>query len=188
MNAYRYVDPGPTPPASSAATAKVMRRTKRRDTGPELRLRSALHRRGVRFLVDTAPRGGNRRRRVDILIRGPRIAVFVDGCFWHSCPEHAHLPRSNRGWWRRKLEGVVRRDRDADAELTAAGWLVVRVWEHEDPEAAADRIEQLVRGRRRGSRSRVPAEEGTAGLRPEAAKGRTRGNGGSKCGKTQWQC
>ncbi|MBA8823828.1 DNA mismatch endonuclease (patch repair protein) [Saccharopolyspora lacisalsi] len=152
MNAYRYVDPGPTPPASSAATAKVMRRTKRRDTRPELRLRKALHRRGLRFLVDAAPRGGNRRRRVDVLIRGPRIAVFVDGCFWHSCPEHGTLPKSNREWWARKLAGVVRRDRDTDAELTKAGWLVVRVWEHEDPDTAADRIVHLVRARTRPRR------------------------------------
>ncbi|MEV0082893.1 very short patch repair endonuclease [Saccharopolyspora sp. NPDC050642] len=125
----------------------------RRGTQPELKLRRALHRRGLRFLVDVSPRGTNRRRRVDIFLRGVRIAVFVDGCFWHSCPVHAHLPRSNRDWWRRKLEGVVLRDRDADAELTAAGWLVVRVWEHEDPDVAADRIAQLARERRGHRRS-----------------------------------
>ncbi len=151
MDAYRYVDPGPTPPASSAATAKVMRRMGRRDTSPELRLRKTLHRRGLRFLIDVTPPGGNKRRPVDILIRGPRIAVFVDGCFWHSCPEHGLLPKSNREWWRRKLEGVARRDQDTDAELTTAGWLVVRVWEHEDPETTADLIERLVRERKRGS-------------------------------------
>nr|WP_245560314.1 very short patch repair endonuclease [Actinopolyspora halophila] len=104
-----------------------MRRTRRRDTGPELRLRKTLHRRGLRYLVDAPFPGGNKRRRVDILLRGPRIAVFVDGCFWHSCPKHGLLPKSNREWWRRKLEGVVRRDQDTDSELTTAGWLVVRV-------------------------------------------------------------
>lgn len=145
---YRYLAPGLTPPATSPAAAKVMRRTKRRDTLPELKLRRALHRRGLRFLVDRSPPGTNRRRRADILLRGARIAVFVDGCFWHSCPVHAHLPKTNRDWWRRKLEGVVRRDRDTDAELTAAGWLVVRVWEHEDPEVAADRSAHLVRDRK----------------------------------------
>nr|WP_307850255.1 hypothetical protein [Saccharopolyspora sp. HNM0986] len=62
--------------------------------------------------------------------------MFVDGCFWHSCPEHGQLPKTNRGWWQRKLEGVVRSDRDTDAELTSAGRLVVRVREHEDPELA----------------------------------------------------
>ncbi len=145
---YQYLNPGPTPPASSPATAKVMRRTGRRDTAPELALRRALHRRGLRFLVDAIPPGTNRRRRADLLLRGARIAVFVDGCFWHCCPEHAHLPKSNRRWWRRKFDGVLRRDRDTDAELAAAGWLVIRVWEHEDPEAAADRIARLARERR----------------------------------------
>ncbi|NYH77215.1 DNA mismatch endonuclease (patch repair protein) [Actinopolyspora biskrensis] len=153
MNAYQYVDPGPTPPASSAATTKVMRRMRRRDTGPELRLRKTLHRRGLRYLVDVAIPGGNRRRRVDVLLRGPRIAVLVDGCFWHSYPEHGLLPKSNRDWWRRKLEGVVRRDQDTDAEITATGWLVVRVWEHDDPETAAGRIERLVNERKRGTHS-----------------------------------
>ncbi|RRO18651.1 very short patch repair endonuclease [Saccharopolyspora rhizosphaerae] len=126
-----------------------MRRTGRRDTRPELRLRRALHRRGLRYMVDATPPGTNRRRRVDVLLSGARIAVFVDGGFWHSCPEHGRVPKNNREWWRCKLDGVVRRDRDTDAELTAAGWLVVRVWEHEDPEAAADRIVDLVRDRRR---------------------------------------
>ena len=158
---YRYVDPGPTPRASSAATAKVMRRTGRRDTQPELKLRRALHRRGLRFLVDAAPKGTNRRRRVDVLLRGARIAVFVDGCFWHSCPEHAHLPKNNRQWWQRKLEGVVRRDRDADAELAVAGWLVIRVWEHEDPESAADRISQLARERHTTASDDSPSNNGS---------------------------
>ncbi|MCC5698346.1 very short patch repair endonuclease, partial [Klebsiella pneumoniae] len=80
---YRYLAPGLTPPATSPAAAKVMRRTKRRDTLPELKLRRALHRRGLRFLVDRSPPGTNRRRRADILLRGARIAVFVDGCFGH---------------------------------------------------------------------------------------------------------
>jgi DNA mismatch endonuclease, patch repair protein len=91
--------------------------------------------------------GGTRRRRVDILLRGARIAVFVDGCFWHSCPEHGHLPKTNTSWWRLKLRSIARRDRDTDAQLAAAGWLVVRIWEHEDPAEAAQAIEQLVRAR-----------------------------------------
>jgi DNA mismatch endonuclease, patch repair protein len=91
--------------------------------------------------------GGNRRRRVDILLRGARIAVFVDGCFWHSCPEHSHLPKTNTSWWRLKFRGIARRDRDTEMQLAAAGWLAVRVWEHEDPVEAAQAIEQLVRDR-----------------------------------------
>lgn len=77
------------------------------------------------------------------------MAVFVDGCFWHWCPQHGRVPKSNSQWWLRKLAGVVRRDEDVEAELAAAGWMVVRVWEHEDPEAAADDIVKLARARRK---------------------------------------
>jgi DNA mismatch endonuclease, patch repair protein len=80
-----------------------------------------------------------------------RVAVYVDGCFWHSCPEHATVPKSNRGWWIDKLDANVRRDRDTDRQLEEAGWFAVRVWEHEAPEAAAGEIEQAVRGRLPGS-------------------------------------
>lgn len=78
------------------------------------------------------------------MLRGTRIALFVDGCFWHSCPEHGVLPCANRNWWRLKLRGVVLRDRDTDAQLTAAGWLVVRAWEHEDPADVAEHVRLLV--------------------------------------------
>ncbi|MGI5501589.1 very short patch repair endonuclease [Lentzea sp. CA-135723] len=142
---YRYVDPGSAPAATSEATSKVMRRTRRTGTAPEMAVRRALHRRGLRYLVDVAPPGTNRRRRVDVLLRGARIALFVDGCFWHSCPEHGHLPKANREWWRVKLHGVVVRDRDTDLQLAAAGWRVVRVWEHEDPDDVADRILAILR-------------------------------------------
>ncbi|SDK19806.1 T/G mismatch-specific endonuclease [Actinopolyspora mzabensis] len=125
-----------------------MRRTGRRDTIAELALRRALHRRSLRFLTDAIPPGTNCRRRADVLLRGAHIAVFVDGCFWHCCPGHAHLPKSNRQWWRRKFDGALRRDRDSDAELSAAGWMVIRVWEHETVEVAADRIVRLARQRR----------------------------------------
>nr|WP_236808856.1 very short patch repair endonuclease [Amycolatopsis albispora] len=106
-------------------------------------MRRALHRRGLRFVADRAVPGGNPRRRVDILLRGARVAIFVDGCFWHSCPQHAHLPRANRSWWRLKLRGIALRDRDTDARLQEAGWLVIRVWEHEDPAEAASMIERI---------------------------------------------
>jgi hypothetical protein len=85
----------------------------------------------LRFVVDRPVPGGNRRRRVDILLRGARVAGFVDGCFWHSCPEHSHLPKTNTSWRRLKFRGIARRDRDTDTELAAAGWLAVRIWEHE---------------------------------------------------------
>lgn len=140
---YRYVDAGPAPAATSEATSRVMRRIRRTGTAPEMAVRRALHRRGLRYLVDVAPPGTNRRRRVDVLLRGARIALFVDGCFWHSCPVHGQLPKANREWWRVKLHGVVVRDLDTNTELTAAGWLVVRAWEHDDPDEVADRIVAL---------------------------------------------
>ncbi|WP_432492788.1 very short patch repair endonuclease [Kineococcus auxinigenes] len=125
-----------------------MRRTGRRDTAPELALRRELHRRGLRYLVDATPPGTNRRRRADLVFRGARVAVFVDGCFWHSCPVHVHPPRANAAWWRVKLGSITARDRDTDARLTEAGWHVVRVWEHEDVVAAADRVHGVVHARR----------------------------------------
>lgn len=141
---YSYLNPGPTPPAANPAAAKLMRRVRSSGTKPELALRSALHRKGLRFVVDRSPPGTDRRRRVDILLRGARIALFVDGCFWHSCPVHGQLPQTNRKWWRLKLRGIALRDRDTDAQLAKAGWLVVRVWEHEAPAEAAQRVFELV--------------------------------------------
>jgi DNA mismatch endonuclease, patch repair protein len=122
-----------------------MARVARRDTRPELELRRALHTRGLRYRVDTPPVDGLRGR-ADILFPGSRVAVYVDGCFWHSCPTHGVLPKGNREWWRAKLAATVKRDRTTDATLRGLGWEVVRVWEHEDPAAAADRIEAVVRG------------------------------------------
>lgn len=124
-----------------------MSRARRRDTGPEMALRSALHRRGLRFRIDV-PLDFDRRRRADILFTRERVAIFVDGCFWHSCPEHATWPKANAAFWQQKLSRNVARDRDTDHRLEAAGWLVQRVWEHEDPQEAADRVERLVRERR----------------------------------------
>jgi DNA mismatch endonuclease (patch repair protein) len=85
------------------------------------------------------------RRRADLLFRGARVAVFVDGCFWHSCPIHRTSPKANGEWWRQKLEANERRDRDTDALLQKAGWHAVRVWEHEKPSVAAKRVENLVK-------------------------------------------
>jgi DNA mismatch endonuclease (patch repair protein) len=82
------------------------------------------------------------RRRADVVFTRARVAVFVDGCFWHRCPEHSTIPTANRAWWIDKLDANVTRDRDTDAQLGAAGWLVIRVWEHEDPVRVADRIER----------------------------------------------
>lgn len=114
------------------------------DTAPETALRSLLHARGLRFRKHVAPLP-DLRCRADVVFTGVKIAVFVDGCFWHRCPQHATFPRSNADWWRAKLEQNFQRDRRNDAVLSAAGWVVVRVWEHEDPQLAADRIEHTVR-------------------------------------------
>lgn len=123
-----------------------MARVARRDTRPELELRRELHARGLRYRVDVSP-SPNLRGRADILFRQAGVAVSVDGCFWHSCPEHGVLPKGNREWWRAKLEGTVNRDRSTDSQLAGLGWRVVRVWEHEDPATAADRVEAAVTGR-----------------------------------------
>jgi DNA mismatch endonuclease (patch repair protein) len=125
-----------------------MKYQRRRDTKAELALRSELWRRGLRYRVDVKLVG--RRRRVDIAFTRAMVAVFADGCFWHRCPDHASLPKANREWWRAKLDANQRRDRDTDRELRAAGWLVIRVWEHEDPVDAADRVEAAVRTRLSG--------------------------------------
>ena len=117
-----------------------------RDTPAELALRRQLHRRGLRYRVDARP-VREIRRRADIVFARARVAVFSDGCFWHGCPDHCSWPKANAEWWKAKIERTVRRDHDTDEQLTAAGWHVVRVWEHEDPAAAAERVAALVRSR-----------------------------------------
>ncbi|MBX7069600.1 MAG: very short patch repair endonuclease [Microthrixaceae bacterium] len=118
-----------------------------RDTGPETAVRSAVHRRGMRFRVDTRPEP-SLRRTADLVFRRAKVAVFVDGCFWHSCPIHRTRPRANGGFWSAKLERTIARDRETTEALEAAGWLVLRFWEHEDPEEVADRIRDAVLSRR----------------------------------------
>lgn len=129
-------------PTVDPAVSARMSRIPKRDTKPELALRRELHRRGRRFFVDRAVVPG--RQRADLVFPGPRLAVFVDGCFWHACPEHPRTPRTNVEWWTAKLQRNVARDRQTDADLAEAGWAVVRVWEHETAELAADRVEALL--------------------------------------------
>ncbi len=133
----------PTP--KDPATRRRMQAVKRRDTKPELLLRSELHRRGLRFFVDRAPLP-KMRRRADLVFPRKKVAVYVDGCFWHGCPIHGTWPKNNADWWRAKIEGNRARDRDTDERLADAGWTVVRVWEHEGPEAA-DRVASAVDAR-----------------------------------------
>lgn len=123
-----------------------MQANRRRDTGPELRLRRLLHAAGLRYRVDYPPLAGVRRR-ADVAFTRSRVAVFVDGCYWHGCPTHG--PKkfgTNAEFWTAKIAANRARDADTDARLEAAGWRVLRFWEHDDPAAAARRIESVVRG------------------------------------------
>jgi DNA mismatch endonuclease (patch repair protein) len=120
-----------------------MRSQRQRDTAAETALRSLLYRRGLRFRVHYAL--PTLRRRADVAFPRRRIAVFVDGCFWHGCPEHGTWPKQNAEWWRAKIEANRRRDADTDAKLEEQGWTVIRFWEHESPEAAAQEVEEAVR-------------------------------------------
>ncbi len=112
-----------------------------------MRLRRELHSRGLRYRVERRIVG---RGRVDVVFARARVAVFVDGCFWHRCPEHGTVPKTNRDWWEAKLEANVDRDRRATADLERAGYEVIRIWEHEDVEAAATRVQQVVKQRLAG--------------------------------------
>lgn len=133
-------EPVASPQASTPAVRRRMQATRRRDTAAELQLRRELHRRGMRYRVEVRLRELPRRR-MDIVFSRVRLVVLVDGCFWHSCPLHATTARANAGYWAEKLAANQLRDRDTDARLQAAGWTVLRVWEHEEAAEAADRVE-----------------------------------------------
>lgn len=137
------------PVATDAATATRMRNVRRQGTSAELNLRRELFRRGVRYRLQAPVVPEHPRRTVDIVVLGPRIAVFVDGCFWHGCREHRTVPKANRAWWVAKIDRIRARDAQTTEVLEQAGWRVVRVWEHEDPGLAAARVSALVP--RRGS-------------------------------------
>jgi DNA mismatch endonuclease (patch repair protein) len=146
------LDGDPTTPrdlsswASSPSSRKVMQGNKSRDTNPELAIRRILHSSGLRYRVDQRPiKEVN--RRADIVFRKVRVAVFVDGCFWHGCPRHLVLPRSNDTFWAEKIARNRARDRETNELLRRQGWRVIRVWEHQDPTAAASRIERALRSR-----------------------------------------
>lgn len=112
-------------------------------TGPEVAVRRALHAAGVRFRLHKRVVPGAPRRTVDIVLGPARIAVDVRGCFWHGCPEHCRVPVTRSEWWAEKIESNLARDADTVARLTAAGWAVVVVWEHDDPVSAAAMIAAL---------------------------------------------
>ena len=119
-----------------------MQGNRRRDTTPELAVRRLVHAAGLRYRVDFAPLGG--RRRADIVFAKQHIAVFIDGCYWHSCPEHGTSPKRNSDYWLPKLSRNVERDRETNGLLEAAGWTVLRFWEHEPADDVAARIVSAV--------------------------------------------
>jgi DNA mismatch endonuclease (patch repair protein) len=123
-----------------------MQATRRRDTPGELALRAALCALHLHYRVDVALPGT--RRRADVAFITAKIAVFVDGCFWHGCPEHGTWPKVNAGWWQAKIAGNLRRDRDTDRRLAAAGWKVLRFWEHDDLVSAARDVAALIKAQR----------------------------------------
>lgn len=148
-----------------------MRANPSKNTGPELRLRRLLHAAGLRYRVNFASRvDGGRPVSVDIAFTRAKLAVFVDGCFWHSCPEHGSVPKANAQYWPAKLRRNVERDRETTRRLQMAGWVVTRLWEHEDPPRAASRVIALLREMPIPHRASFPLPRGRLGeIQPVAA-------------------
>ncbi|ONI74448.1 very short patch repair endonuclease [Kribbella sp. ALI-6-A] len=133
-----------TPAASTPGRSRNMRAIRRSNTKPEIQLRSALHRAGYRFRKDLSIYTSARRVRPDIVFTARKVAVFVDGCFWHCCPVHGRKPTTNPTYWSPKLQRNVERDRLADAALCKDGWTVVRIWEHEALEDALAAVREAL--------------------------------------------
>jgi len=129
------------------STSSRMSRQATRDTAPEKSLRRELRKLGLGYRLNRRPVPALRRT-ADIVFVGARVAVFVDGCFWHGCPDHKGMPRNNGRWWAEKIARNQARDADTDARLRSVDWISVRIWEHEAPEVAASRIAEIVRARR----------------------------------------
>jgi DNA mismatch endonuclease, patch repair protein len=130
--------------AASPAVRRAMQGNKSRDTKPEMAVRRAVHAMGLRYRIAGRPLVGLSRT-ADMVFRRARIAVFVDGCFWHGCPAHHTTPKTNANYWTAKVQGNKARDRNTTVRLQAAGWTVLRFWSHEDPRAVAANILQAVR-------------------------------------------
>jgi DNA mismatch endonuclease (patch repair protein) len=138
----------PYPEPGSDSATKIGRANRRTNTKPELMLRSALHAHGLRFRKDYLVRAGGLRVKADVVFTRLKVAVFVDGCFWHGCPDHSATPKRNPDYWIPKLQANVERDRRVDVALVNDGWAIVRVWEHERAQSAANRVDALVQHRR----------------------------------------
>jgi DNA mismatch endonuclease (patch repair protein) len=138
----------PYPVPTSPNVTSAMKGNRRADTKPELALRSALHRRGLRFRKDAPVSADGLSVRPDVVFTREQVAVFVDGCFWHGCPDHGNTPRANTNYWGPKLARNAKRDRLVTTALTRSGWMVLRVWEHEEAGEAADRVAAALLSRR----------------------------------------
>ncbi|MEU8886835.1 very short patch repair endonuclease [Streptomyces sp. NPDC048442] len=143
--------------ASSAARRRNMQAIRSRDTVPERLVRRLLHAQGLRYRVSARPLP-DLRRTADLVFRPAKVAVFIDGCYWHGCPEHYVPPKTNPGYWSGKVAGNMARDRDTNRRLSEAGWLVLRFWEHEPAAACAARIAAEVRERRQRDPGRTSNE------------------------------
>jgi DNA mismatch endonuclease (patch repair protein) len=137
-----------------------MQAIRSRDTKPEKLIRQLLHARGMRYRVSARPIK-ELRRTADMVFGPAKVAVFVDGCYWHGCPEHYVPPKTNEGYWSGKVAGNVSRDRDTDERLNAAGWTVLRFWEHEPPGLCADKIAATVVARKAALRTNSGGEDGS---------------------------
>ncbi|WP_203665210.1 very short patch repair endonuclease [Streptomyces parvus] len=133
-------------PSSPGVSARMSRQASR-DTKPEVAVRKLLHAAGYRFRVNTRV-PDMPRRTIDIAFTRAKVAVMIDGCFWHGCPVHATQPKANAQWWREKLDRNMARDRETTEHLAAAGWTVLRFWEHEAPAGAAEQVAAAVERRR----------------------------------------
>jgi DNA mismatch endonuclease (patch repair protein) len=153
--------PGPRVTSSKAtgwpgvpeARRRIMRSNTRRDTSPERAIRSALHAAGLRFRVDFPIKvAGGRPIRPDVVFPRRRVAVFIDSCWWHSCPEHGTTPKTNAEYWVPKLKSNVERDREQTARLRENKWQVLRIWTHVSPHDAVELVRRALEGNRTGRR------------------------------------
>lgn len=135
------------PGAVSKGVSTRMRKQRTVDSGPEVRVRRALFTSGLRYRKQV-PVPDRKRRTIDIAFPGAKLAVFIDGCFWHGCPEHRSKPKHNHEWWRAKLEGNRQRDVETDQILVEKGWKVMRFWEHDDPATVASVVSAYIASRR----------------------------------------
>lgn len=152
---------GPESWATSAGTRRSMIGNKARDTKPEVAVRRILHAAGLRYRVNARPES-DLRRTADLLFTRKRIAVFIDGCYWHGCPEHYTVPHANAAFWRAKLERNLERDAETTLLFESRGWIVMRFWTHEAPEQIATSVEVAIRSREHGDQ--VPNRRGSGGV------------------------